>query len=547
MDKTVLISQLKEQLSNGELDQAFDMLNQWLEKNEGYRALQNEALQAQAQYAKYRKETSMGILSDDQAKLRFNQSTHQLLQLIDTLEQPPGIASTKVKSSSNKVIPFVIISAILIIAAVAWWWYNGNQKPEPPVVTMDESCPQYDEQSIFNILLLPFVALDESQSKPHIAISNSLARLKDQYKIDCDIKTYALDKEDVNAYPTTNDDAGDLADGCDAQLVIWGTTENVSDNTIVQTRYKFLSGDPKLELNKLLLTEDSKLDTVSSISSISTNGILTAAIEESIKLLFGLLAHETGNQAIAVEILEELETEDSTATLVGGMVLAENYLALNDNEKALKAYDKVLELHPDYALARNNRGILNYVNGQYVEATEDLTVALEKNPTDARILTTRGDAYMKAEQYKEARDDFKKARRQSESDDKKVIDGKIKVLDSQIQKEETIKEEAEQNLRSNPNNVNALLQKAEASKKLGSYEESIRTSEKVLNNDPDNAKAYANLINIYRVKKDTHMINETLSRVQVSNTDLSKVKLLLPYKINERNSLLKERITVPRE
>ena len=54
--------------------------------------------------------------------------------------------------------------------------------------------------------------------------------------------------------------------------------------------------------------------------------------------------------------------EDTTAHLLKGMVLAEDYITSNQDEK-LGILQPIIEVHPEYPLARNNRGILNYQKG----------------------------------------------------------------------------------------------------------------------------------------------------------------------------------------
>jgi len=539
MDKSELIKSLRKAIAEGEIETAYDQLTSYLEQQPDYRSLYQDSLQAQAQFNKAQNDAQMGVVSSEQAKLQFNQSTRQLLHLLERLEKGPAKRTRK-----NKLISILVIAAILVVGGgSAWWWLSFTDSGDDTVAVMDEDCPRFSKKSIFNILLLPFISLDESQKKPHIAISDDLARLKDQHKISCDIKTYNLNTTDPNAYPATNDDAGEIAQNCRAQLIIWGTSESINaDSTTLNTRYKFLNAGNHLSLNKLELTEGTNTNTVTSISSISTGGLVTASIKESILLLFGLIAHETGNQQAAIDALKGFEPKDSASSLVSGMVLAENYLALNQEDEALTAYDQVLEAHPNYWLARNNRGILNYKKGNFVEATEDLSEVLATDSTNTRLLEARGDAYLKTEQLKEAREDYDKVQRIQGAATPAVRE-KLKEIDSKIKVEENIRAKAENVLRRNPDNVAALAQKAQTTKKLGDYDESIRASRAILAKDPKNAAAYANLLDVYRMKKDTLMVVETIQRAKRSSVDLKELDRLLPFQL-ERTTQFR-RINLP--
>ncbi len=67
---------------------------------------------------------------------------------------------------------------------------------------------------------------------------------------------------------------------------------------------------------------------------------------------------------------------------------------LEDNEAALIALNRALEIAPSYHVALNNRGIVYYSQGLYEKAIADYTAALEANPDDANIyLLNRGTAH----------------------------------------------------------------------------------------------------------------------------------------------------------
>jgi hypothetical protein len=82
------------------------------------------------------------------------------------------------------------------------------------------------------------------------------------------------------------------------------------------------------------------------------------------------------------------------------------------------------------------------------------------------------------------------------------------------------------------------MQKAESSKKIGAYDDSINASRSVLSKDPDNAAAYANLLDVYFMKRDTQMVREVILKAKQSSVDLNEVGRLVPYQL--------ERATMPR-
>lgn len=533
MNKPQLISEVKELLGNAETEEALNRLLEFLRSDPKYKELYNLALQARARFRKAQQEDIQGLASSEQTKLAYNQATRQALQVVQWLEEGNlNPDATFAEEKRQNRWPWVVgaIALLLIVAGGGYWWYRSLQgeTTEPSAA----SCPvQFSSSSIFNILLMPFQALDDKKLRPHLTIAESLDEFKKKYNIQCDLELFPEDRPVTIA---TTDDASQQATQCQAQLIIWGTTEGFTDNAIIKTHYKFFNKKGKeednLELSKLEWTEGSELDTVRTLSSIATSGVLTQAIEESIKLLFGLIAHETGQTASAIEMLEGYEPADSAAHLVKGMVLAEDYLASKQEEKAWESYNEVLTIHPDYALARNNRGILNLKKENYEEAAEDLSVFLEKKPTDTVALEARGTAYLRAEQLKEAREDLQKVQKLKRIPDRE-LNQKLEEVDKKIREEENTKAAAEADLRANPNNLAAWNLKATTSIKLGDYREAVKAGEAILRRDPDNKDAFVQIIKAYRSAGDTAQVNKTIQRAEAAGISRRELDGLLPFKL----------------
>jgi Flp pilus assembly protein TadD len=61
-----------------------------------------------------------------------------------------------------------------------------------------------------------------------------------------------------------------------------------------------------------------------------------------------------------------------------------------DNQGAIAAYTKAIELKPDHAFAYNNRAILRSISGDVKGAIEDYNQAISLNPDAASIVSNRG-------------------------------------------------------------------------------------------------------------------------------------------------------------
>ena len=534
MDKNQLITEAKRLIGNADLETALNQVLAFLSSAAAYRHLHQEALLIQSQFKKAQRDESLGLVSSEQAKLSYSQTAQWLLRLLERLENDE-LAPAASAQRQKKLAPILLGTLALAIAVIAIWFFlpsGATTPPEKPQLIGDTPCPAWPEQEAFNILLFPFQALNDNTLRPHIAISNRLAQLKDQYGIKCSIRFYSVDEADPNSYPTTSTDAGSIAAGCQAKLTIWGTAESVPGSAIIRTNYKFLHDQGQLPLHRLTLTEKSEVDTVTTISSIATEGRLTQDIEESILLLFGLVAHEAGQHQAAIELLERYPAADSASSLVRGMVLADNYFANRQEEMAVKSYDAVLALHPDYFLARNNRGILYFHKEQYAEAAEDLSVAIEIQPENAELLQIRGDAFLRTEQLNRARQDFIRLRElRPES---REAEQKIEEVERKIEVERRIKERAELDLRQNPTNLPALMQQAESAQKLGEYDQAIRSTEAILRREPQNAKAYAQLIQAYQSQGNLPLVERTLARAEAAGIRRNKLEEQAPPALNPR-------------
>ncbi|MBK8490841.1 MAG: tetratricopeptide repeat protein [Saprospirales bacterium] len=97
--------------------------------------------------------------------------------------------------------------------------------------------------------------------------------------------------------------------------------------------------------------------------------------------------------------------------LLTQMVLADSYLATQQPEKAMASYDRVLEVHPDYTLARNNRGFLLLRDKKLDEAVLDFSNIIARQPDNKEALTARAAAYTELRETQKAETDFSKVRR----------------------------------------------------------------------------------------------------------------------------------------
>jgi tetratricopeptide (TPR) repeat protein len=78
-------------------------------------------------------------------------------------------------------------------------------------------------------------------------------------------------------------------------------------------------------------------------------------------------------------------------------------------KEALNAYNKAIQLNPQYAGAYNNRGVVYSKSGNHQQALNDFNKAIQLNPQDAMAYYNRGLAYDGLGNHQQAINDFNKA------------------------------------------------------------------------------------------------------------------------------------------
>ncbi|MBL7791999.1 MAG: tetratricopeptide repeat protein [Saprospiraceae bacterium] len=507
MNKAQIIAEARRLVSEGQIEKSLVLLIDSIQQTPELLPFRNLVLHAKSSLEKTQSDESRGLVSFDNAKLAYNQITNQTLRIID------GIETGKVPREDAPrrfkwwwvALPVILVGGIVAIALLL-----NKEAPEDTVIDMGgiPECPEFDEEASFKVLVLPFQPLDEKVTKIHTGIIQRLSILSEQYGMPTSARTLDLDVNDNNKYPSSGKQAANFGNKCASQLVIWGTTESKNNNDIVLTRFKFLNLGEQFKFTKLKISEGANVDTLSSISSITTEGVLTEQVEANMRLIFGLIAREMHNEELATKLLASVEPKDSAGVLLRGMALADTYLSLGQTDKAIASYNEVLETHPNYGFARNNRGVLLLERGLFAEAATDLSNLLAQQPNNLDARAARATAYVKADMLEKAGKEIESIER-IQNTIKDSTEGQVKTspkvpsevlaelkkeYQQKVNAEELKKIKAEQTLKSNPNDVKALEQKAVSSRNLGDYRTAAQTAERILTKDPDNPNAHATLI-----------------------------------------------------
>ena len=179
-------------------------------------------------------------------------------------------------------------------------------------------------------------------------------------------------------------------------------------------------------------------------------------------------------------------------------------------ELALVAFDKAIEIKPDYVEAWSNKGVTLGKLGKYDEAVKCFDEAIEIKPDYAEAWYNKGVALGKLGRHEEAL---------------KACDGAIKIkpdyaeawfgkgaaLGKLGRHEEALKA-FDEAIKIKPDLAEAWFGKGAALGKLGRHEEALKAFDKAIEIKPDDANAWYNKACCYSLMKDKENAIKNLSR-----------------------------------
>lgn len=544
MEPRKIAEQVKTLISQAETEEALRVLLDYLPTEKRWSELKQAAAESQAQFLNAKREANGGRITFDQADLIYNRVNNAVYQIAEDLEN--GITRMTPAQQTRRLLPYLALAigavAIAILAYQLPTIIGGEDEPVEPQ-QQPGACPAFQSGSAFKILLWEYdpYSDDNGESKRlPAALQNRLSSIDRNGLLQTRI--YSLAEKQL--YPLKKEEA--LL--CEAELSLWGSTEKVPGNQwIVITNFAFAEpwqlsrwgmapGDDweKSEIAATIPLTGTFVDTISSLSSVFTEGKISTKVEQLLQVAIGLNASRHSEQSEAVAALKSFESEDSTLALLGGMLLADNYTKMGKEEQALAAYEKVLSVHPQYPLALNNYAALQIKKGNYGQAIATLDNAAALAPKNADVLAMRGSAYLAVNQLDKARKDLTQAQAltaaksdpaATRKDAKvKVIEQKVQELNVRVQEEKIRRTDAEQELKVNPDNLNALNTRADASKNLGDHKTAIQSANEVIQMQPDNVKAYSILVESLAALGDTAKLRSALIRAEKTGVSSSAIR-----------------------
>lgn len=531
MSKQEIIKSTKIAITKAETQQALTQLIAFLESDRQYSAMSKVAHLAKAKYERAEQDFTQGLIDREDTTFIYNNVNRTVLQLVADLEKDDfDLSHYEQDMQPNVLLKRIgrILAGILIVAigGLGYWIYNTEKEAAPGGVT----CPVFREDAAFKVLLLPFQPNIENELTPHVTIKRRLTDKSTKEQLSTSIE---IDKDYFDNHDTPGrSEAMFAGDFCRAQMVIWGIWEKTNNGNIISTDFKYLGNRDRFGFQKLKLESDDQIDTVFAMSNIETQGTITQDIEKVIDNYFGLIAELSGRPQAAIEPLKRAipSPNDTAAFLLNQMALADCYIRTGDHHAAGEVYDNILEVHPDYGFARNNRGVIMYQEGNYDQAVADISVKLAKTPndTDARIL--RASAYLKQDKLEKAEEDLEHIR--IITPDRQHIQKRVDELEEKKKSKRIIIEQATTELNENKNEINALNRRAAAYESLGQHDKAIADANRVIALNKENQKAYQTLITAYKENNQRTKAIDMLRQAQAKGLQLQDLNKQLIKKQN---------------
>ena len=518
MELSQALVAIKQQISQGDLEEGYEQLVKLLDAYAHYAELAEIARVNQADLYQLKSQTLKGTIDPDDARLATNQLTDKALQIIRQLETGKVLFPEDIKPTSSKAWRYYIAGGIvtLALAAVVWWFLGAAE----------DDCPAFSKTAELKVMILPFkqTGKEKGQVEPETDIMDGLndlidktSGLRERAIADVD-ENFDIDKD----YPNSAQ-AVEIAQHCGAQMLVWGKVNQsgVNDYT-VDVRYRLL------DAGGVRYAGDT---TISRLLEVTKEASWTTDVKAITRLLYMVLANQM-RVPIAADVLREMAplttaalSPDTVPAMVDtstSLVLADYHIRNKNYDAAIAEYDKVLEYDPANATARTKRGALLFQKEDYSGAARDLEVVkTEDQKTANAIQKTRIQALLKSNQPEKANREVQSALRDKHMDGAWLDQAKREIQDSTraLQRRRDLLEQ--QVTRTHA--MDARVGAAKANLGLGETAEALRYAKDALKTDPKNLEAVKVAVEAHLQSGDTVSAAKTIKTAERAGANVKAI------------------------
>ncbi|TNE67882.1 MAG: hypothetical protein EP344_01780 [Bacteroidetes bacterium] len=518
MEHQQALHAVKQLISQGELEAAYEQLVQVLDSSADYAGLADIARINQADLYQLKAQTLKGTISAEDARLTTNQLADKALQLVRQLETGKTDLDDTAHPTRSGAWRYYVIGGLVTLAVVAilYFWLRQDEQ--------ENGCPAFSRTAELKVMILPFKQPGSRyQNDPAIDIMEGMNKLIDATP---GLRVRAI--ADVNEHYDINKDypnsaqAVEIARGCNAQMLVWGRVKKFErNNYTLDVRYRLL------DAGGVRYAGDT---TVSRLLTVTEEASWTHNVQAISQLLYMVLANQM-QVPIAANILKNLQPPagspaDSlppvdTST---SFVLADYYIMKKQDSLALAEYGKVLEHYPENATALTKRGALLLDNKDYTAAARDLeAVKSGEGPTAELVQKARIKAFLESGQPEKARIEVEEARKTKTLDGAWLDQKSREVRDSTVALQDR-RDEMERKAAAVPD-LDARIGAAKANLGLGETESALKYTRDALRQDPKNLEAVRIAVEAQLRKGDTAQAAQTIRSAERAGADVKEIKL----------------------
>ena len=249
MNNHPVFNSVRELISQGDADQALQVLIAFLEKDGAHPESLHTLRVVEANYRAARKKETKGILDFSEAQREYAKTNDALVSILDDLiagrKPVPGFKGPGDGGSRNVLLPWLVGGSILLLVGIlaGLWFTRSSQKDEDQKLVANEAalqCPKFRPEG-FKVLVLEFQKLSGAVSKPELGIQTRIRDLTERNKVVTDVKI--LSEKSFDSITPSLQEATALGSQCQADMVIWGQYEPLDNSISVDIRYAFTAAD----------------------------------------------------------------------------------------------------------------------------------------------------------------------------------------------------------------------------------------------------------------------------------------------------------------